>query len=142
MGRSDLIWFVCPECGAANRPKNFCFLCGHDLDTGRLETTAGTPRSPISFTSPEPVNPYAPPPTGFSPAFTFRISSLLMVIAVFAVCLGVAHENLIMGIILAVAVAPALVYTVIVATERKAREGRWPVSIRWLPSLPRSSESW
>ena len=44
-----------------------------------------------------------------------------MVIAVIAVCLGVAHENLILGIILAVAVAPALVYTVIVAARSKAR---------------------
>jgi hypothetical protein len=44
-----------------------------------------------------------------------------MVIAVIAVCLGVAHENLNLGIIQAVAVAPALAHTVIVAARSKAR---------------------
>jgi len=45
----------------------------------------------------------------------------MMAIAVIAVCLGVAHENLVLGIIVAVAVAPALVYTVIVAAKSKAK---------------------
>ena len=60
------------------------------------------------------------PTTGFSPAVTFQISSLLLVIAVIAVCLGIAHENIILGIILAVVVVPALVYTVVVAEKRSA----------------------
>jgi len=44
-----------------------------------------------------------------------------MVIAVIAVCLGVAHENWGMGILLAIAVTPALLYTMIVAVKRKVR---------------------
>jgi len=40
---------------------------------------------------------------------------------VIAVCLGVAYENLIMGIILSVAVAPELVYTFVWWSKSKAR---------------------
>jgi len=43
------------------------------------------------------------------------------VIAVISVCLGVARENVVLGIFLAVLVAPALGYTVIVAAKSKAR---------------------
>ena len=119
---SDGMRFACPECGASNRPNAaYCFLCGHDLDTDRPEPRARASTSPIPFAASEPVNPYAPPTTFASRAITFRISSLLMVIAVIAVCLGVAHENLILGIILAVAVTPALVYTVIVAAKRQGQ---------------------
>ena len=122
MGLSEGIWLVCRQCGASNRPGGtFCFLCGHGLDTARPETRAGAPRSPISFTSHEPIDPYEPSTTFVSPDLTFRISSLLMVIAVIAVCLGVVHENLALGIFLAFAVAPALVYTFIVAAKSKAR---------------------
>ncbi len=64
---------------------------------------------------------HEPPTTLVSTPLSFRISSLLMVIAVNAVCLGVAHENIYLGIILSVAIAPALVYTVVVAERRKAR---------------------
>ena len=123
MGLSDGIWFVCPECGASNHPRaTACFLCGHFLDTARPETRTGAPKSPASPTSPELVNPYKPSTTLLSPALAFRISSLLMVIAVIAVCMGVAHENVFFGILLAVAVAPALGYTFIVAARRKAKE--------------------
>ena len=109
----------CGKCGTLNRPGAItCFLCGHGLDTAMSKTEHGAPNSAKSPGSPESVNPYAPPTTGFSPALTFRISSLLMVIAVIAVCLGVAHENLLLGIILAVAVVPALVYTIIVVERR------------------------
>jgi len=122
MAPPDGIWFVCPQCGASNRPgATACFLCGYGLDTARPETRTAAPKSPASPTSAELVNPYAAPTTVFSPALTFRISSLLMVIAVIAVCLGVAHENLVLGIILVVAVTPALVYTIIVAAKSKAR---------------------
>ncbi len=128
MGLADGIWLVCPECGASNRPKGtFCFLCGHGLDTARPETSIGAPRSPISFTSPEPIDPYQPPTTFVPTPLSFRISSLLMVIAVIAVCLGVWHEEPVLGIILAVVVAPALVYTVIVAAKSKARGRRMAV---------------
>ncbi len=77
-------------------------------------------KSSTSSSSPESINPYAPPTSGSAPNVTFRISSLLLVIAIIAVCLGVAHENLVLGIILAVAVVPALVYTVILVEKRSA----------------------
>jgi hypothetical protein len=122
MAPPDPIGLDCPECGASNRAgDSLCFLCGHGLDTARPETRTGVPESPASPTSPELVNPYRAPTTMVSSALTFRISSLLMVIAVIAVCLGVVHENMLLGITLAVVVAPALVYTSIVAAKRKVR---------------------
>ncbi len=122
MGPSDGIWFLCPQCGTANRPgKTACFLCGQRLDTAGSGVKPGAPLAPAAPAFHEYVNPYSPPPDSVSPALSFKISSLLMVIAVIAVCLGVAHENLILGIIQAVAVAPALAYTVIVAARNKAR---------------------
>ena len=115
-------WLVCPQCGGKNGPwRGLCFLCGHGLDTATSEPRTGAPKSPASPAAPEVVNSYEPPAAFFAPAVTFRISSLLMVIAVIAVCLGVAHENLVLGIILAVAVAPALMYTFMVAARSKAR---------------------
>jgi len=45
----------------------------------------------------------------------------MMAIAVIAVCLGVWHEEPVLGIVLAVAVAPALGYTVFLAAKTKAR---------------------
>jgi hypothetical protein len=56
-----------------------------------------------------------------SPAVTFRISSALLGIAVIAVSLGVAHESLFLGIVLAVLVAPALLYTVVMAVKGRQR---------------------
>ncbi len=53
-----------------------------------------------------------------------------MVIAVIAVCLGVFHENLVLGIILAVAVTPAMAYTMIVAAKSEARGRPMATSIR------------
>ena len=122
MGAADGIWFVCPECGASNRPANkSCFLCGHDLDSAAPDTRAGAARSPIVFSSVDAVDPYEPPPGVGSTPRTFRISSLLLLIAVIAVCLGVFHEQPVLGIILAVAVTPAMAYTMIVAAKSEAR---------------------
>ena len=122
----------------SNRPRStFCFLCGHGLDAARSEPIAGPPRSPISFSTPEPANPYepltidgaaeptnpyAPPATDVTTPLSFQISSLLMVIAVIALCLGVARAELVVGIIVAVVVMPALVYTVIMVKKRSTRE--------------------
>jgi hypothetical protein len=124
----DGIWFVCPECGASNGPeRTSCVLCGHGLDTAQPEGRIGSPRSPIFFSSHEPINPYKPPATFVSTPLSFQISSLLMVIAVIAVCLGVARANVVLGIVLAVVVVPALVYTMIV-TERHKASGR-PIAV-------------
>jgi hypothetical protein len=120
MARSEENRLVCPQCFSSNHPGDIiCFLCGHALDTSMPTMETGDPKSPTPSIAPESVNPYAVPAGGYSPAVTFRISSLLLVIAVIAVCLGVAHENVVLGIILAVVVVPALVYTVIVVEKRK-----------------------
>ncbi|MGO9922198.1 MAG: hypothetical protein ACLQIB_46815 [Isosphaeraceae bacterium] len=124
MAPPDRIESVCLECGAANRPgETACFLCGRSLDTARPATMTGVPKSAAPTTSPELFNPYEPPTTILSPGLTFRISSLLLLIVAVAVCLAVAHEDWIVGIALAAAVAPALGYTSIMAS-RSAAEGR------------------
>ena len=122
MGSPDGTRMVCPQCLSTNCAGDItCALCGHALDTAMPTMETGALKSPTPSISPESVNPYAPPAGGYSPAVTFRISSLLMLIAVIAVCLGVAHENVVLGIILAVVVVPALVYTFIVVEKRSAR---------------------
>jgi hypothetical protein len=121
MDKADGIWFVCPECGASNRAgDSVCFLCDHRLDAARPEVPSDALKRATSRTAPELVNPYAPPGGFDSPALTFRISSLLLVIAVIAVCLGVWHEVPFLGIMLAVVAAPALVYTSVVAARSRA----------------------
>jgi hypothetical protein len=111
MPEPDGIWFLCPLCGASNRPENAaCFLCGHRLH----------PPGPDEAKTDGP-GPRTAPTALPAPGLSFRISSLLLVIAVIAVCLGVVRENTVLGIALSVAVAPALVYTTLVADRRKAR---------------------
>jgi hypothetical protein len=122
MNKADGTRLVCPQCFSSNQPGDImCFRCGHGLDKAMLKTESEASKSPTSSSSPESINPYAPPTSGSSPNVTFRISSLLLVIAVIAVCLGVTHENVVLGIILAFVVVPALVYTVIVVEKRSAR---------------------
>ena len=96
--------------------------CAVTVSAGPSRDNRRAPRSPISFSAPEPtnpfepptndggaepINPYAPPATDVTTPLSFRISSLLMVIAVIAVCLGVARAELVLGIIVAVVVMPA-----------------------------------
>jgi hypothetical protein len=122
MGQSAETRLVCPQCFSSNRPGDItCFLCGHGLENAMLKIETGAQTAPTPPHSSDSVNPYAPPASDISPAVTFRISSLLLVIAVIAVCLGVAHENLVLGIIAAVVIVPALVYTFIVVEKRSAR---------------------
>jgi hypothetical protein len=121
MSQSDGIWFVCSRCFSSNRTEVMtCHVCGHHLDAiiPRMEAGASSWPSPRAWES---VNPDAPAAGGNSSAVTFRISSLLMVIAVIAVWLGAARESPGLGIFLAIVVVPALVYTVIAAARRKAR---------------------
>ena len=121
MGQSDGTRLVCPQCFSSNRPGDItCFLCGHGLENAMVKIETEAQRAPTPPRSSGSVNPYAPPASDISPAVTFRIGSLLLVIAVIAVCLGVARENLVLGIILAVVVVPALIYTFIVVEKRSA----------------------
>ena len=119
MGRSHGTSLFCPECGASNRAwKTACFLCHHRLSGADAEKTIGAAHSPSVFPSPPPVIPYESAPTVFSPALTLRISSVVLVIMVLALCLGLWHEVPFVMVILAAAATPALLYTLIVAAKR------------------------
>jgi hypothetical protein len=93
----------CPHCQAEVywSEATQCWLCGQSLD--------------------RPGPAVAPPPPPMEPARrTFGLSSLMLVIALVAVCLGVYREVPGLGILLAILVTPALVRTSVVATRRKA----------------------
>ena len=95
----------CSQCGAANIGQSGqCWLCHHPL--------AAEPRGAGS----------ANPPTAWataSTANTFTISSLMLIIALIAVCLGVTREAPGLGIALGVVSTPALVRTVFAARRRE-----------------------
>jgi hypothetical protein len=111
----------CSQCGAWNHPgATVCFLCDHRLRPPGPEAKAEGPGSPPSPAPTGPVKPYEAPTTLPASGLSFRLSSLLLVIAVTAVCLGVVQENQVLGIILTVAATPALVYTTVVAGRRQA----------------------
>jgi hypothetical protein len=63
------------------------------------------------------------PPAGLeeSGRFAVHISSVMLVIAMVAVCLGVLHEAPGLGILLIVLMVPALVRTLVGAARRKAK---------------------
>jgi hypothetical protein len=112
MTTENQIVVVCPDCGASARGgETACFLCGHRLGADdakkAIAHAAGVAR-----------------PT-FRP--TFHISSILLLIAVVALCLGVGHDEPFLGIALAVVVVPAAVYTTIIAFRSRAT-GR-PMSV-------------
>jgi hypothetical protein len=119
------MWFLfsqCGKCGTLNRRgATACFLSGHGLGTARPETKSDAPRSLAPLTSCELLKSSAPPNSPVSPALSFRISSLVLVIAVVAVCLAILRQDLVAGAILALTVLPALIYTIAVATIRTAR---------------------
>ena len=82
----------CPHCQAEVfwSDASQCWMCGQALD--RSAPPAGPPPPPV--------------PTARS---TFGLSSVMLVIALIAVCLGVVREVPWLGIVLAITVAPALV---------------------------------
>jgi hypothetical protein len=122
MSQSGGIWFVCSRCFSSNRPEAMtCHVCGHRLDAIIPRMAAGASSWPVRPRAREPFDPDASPAGGISPGVTFRISSLLMVIAVIGVCLGIARESLGVGISLAIVVVPAFVFTIIAAARRRAR---------------------
>ena len=98
-----------------------CFLCGQSFSTVRPEIGTDGSQSPLPLTSSEPVKPYSPPSTLVSRVLSFRISSFLLVISVVAVCLAGLRKDVVVGTVLALAAAPALIYTIAVAAVRTAR---------------------
>jgi hypothetical protein len=118
MAPPQRLWFCfprCGKCGTLNRPgATACFLCARRFDTSALDTTGDASQSPTSLTS-------AASSAAVSPALSCRISSLLLVIAVVAICLAIVREDLLVGTVLALTVLPALAYTIIAAARREAR---------------------
>ena len=120
MAPGEKLAWLCPECGAANRVgETTCFLCG-----GRSGTDSPAQAGAKSF------NPYAPPSVSYAPPAvsvplrpSFHISSMLLIIAVIAVCLGVWQAQPLLGVIVAVIVVPALGYTSVIAFQ-SASKGR------------------
>jgi hypothetical protein len=100
---------VCSQCGAANPIQTGpCWLCRHPL-SAEAPPTPGTSQ------------PFAVPHV--SPAQTFTISSLMLIIALIAVCLGVTREAPGLGIGLAVLCTPALIRAK-AATARSRAQGQ------------------
>lgn len=95
----------CSKCSAANPAgSGQCWLCFHPLPAA-TESVTGVTDTPHLVTA--------------SAANTFTISSLMLVIALIAVCLGVMREVPGLGIALAVVSTPALVRTVFAARRRE-----------------------
>lgn len=99
----------CPQCGAMLAAKaDSCWLC-----QGRA-TFAG-----VDALRPDPVQP--PPIVEPRAAYQFGISTLLLIMTLFAVLCGVLSMSPGLGIVLAIVATPALVRTGMTAVRRKVR---------------------
>ena len=96
----------CGECGATNpATSNVCWLCQRPFVAGpRPEAPVAEPAKPLAVTQ-----------------RTFGLSSLMLLIALIAVCLGVMREVPGLGIALAVVATPALLRTIRTVARREAR---------------------
>jgi len=98
---------ICSNCGTENGPQRTqCWLCR------------------------EPIGPADQPPAAMHtsvPAVrttrTFSLSSLMLLTALAAVCLGVMRQSLGLGIVLAILATPALLRTVFLAQKKKGPGG-------------------
>jgi hypothetical protein len=118
MGKPDLRSVDCPHCGAGNLPDlQRCCHCGRPLATK-------------AWPNPGDANADTPAPAqsaATSASRTFRIDSLMLIVAVIAICLGIAHEAPLFGITFAAAAIPALLLTI--AFVRRRRSSELPLSI-------------
>ena len=95
----------CPSCGGENTVgKSRCFLCGE----------------PLAVTPGEANNPWAAPAAevNLSPR-TFTLGSLMLVIALIAVCMGVLVEIPGLGVVLILVTTPALIRTLRAVSKGK-----------------------
>ncbi|HEV3168280.1 MAG TPA: hypothetical protein VGZ22_30025 [Isosphaeraceae bacterium] len=93
---------LCPHCGAENLPEStLCWIC-HQPTVFRIQ--------------PEDVG-MAPP---LPPQRTFNLSSLMLLIALVAVCFGVTREFPGLGVLLVIVLTPALVRTLRSVYQGKA----------------------
>jgi hypothetical protein len=110
-------WVCCPTCGADNRPEaSRCFLCRHPIGPDAMRVPP----------SPEGVE----PPASSAAGYPFSLGSLMLVIALAAVCLGVGYEAPGLGIALAIFSAPALIWTIALARQGESRGRPMPASAK------------
>lgn len=98
----------CPSCGAQNRADSVeCFLCHQPF--GLTEPTSA--QSPTTWV-PSPVSPTDDLAAAHADIQrTFKLSSLMLIIALVAVCLGALVESPGLGVVLIIVAAPALLRT-------------------------------
>lgn len=96
---------ACGQCGAANPAGPTCWLCRLPLE----KPAAASDREPEATAS------------TVATQRTFGLSSLMLLIALIAVCLGVMREVPGLGIALALLVTPAAVRTAIASSRRETR---------------------
>jgi hypothetical protein len=123
LSEPDEIRFACIGCGTYN-PANaeVCAGCGHRFAGPDViaKVRVVLPPRPSE-------NPYEPPSAPIAPPRTFRIGSLLVWIALIAVCLGAFRENIALGILATISFVPPAIWTSIRSGSRRA-EGR-PMNI-------------
>ena len=114
-------WLVCPRCGAQNRPSvAACFLCGQTLGRPVAASAESTGLPPTSV-APELDDRWtaATPKKPDRAGQPYRIETLLLAIALIAVCLGVMYEAPGLGIPLAIVSAIAMARMKFVASRRR-----------------------
>jgi hypothetical protein len=105
MAPGDRAEIVCPDCGAANRDgETVCYRCGQPLGAANAAKASAHVARVLAPASRR----------------TFHISSLLLLIALIALCLGALRAQLVLGIVLSAVLLPAAVYTTIIASRSAA----------------------
>jgi hypothetical protein len=106
MESTDPPMFPCPNCRHENpRGSIHCAFCAHPLTEKPAELDE---------------NPWSPPAAADSSSRTFTIGSLMLVIAVIAVCLGVTVAVPGLGVLLILAIVPASIRTLLAISSRRA----------------------
>lgn len=128
MALSDEIQFVCIGCGALNPlGADICADCKYRFAGPEGESAASPVGAPRPRTRPAVFEPYAPPAAPIAPPRTFRIGTLLVFIAVIAVCLAALRASIGLGVFVVVSLIPATIRMAVVAGNRRTRG--WPMSL-------------
>ncbi len=116
MSDPEEIKFACIGCGAYNpTAAEVCSGCGHRFAGPDL-----IPPVRIILPPRASDNPYEAPLTPIVPPRNFQIGTILIWIAVSAVCMGAFRENFALGVIAVVTLLPATIRTSFVAGARRA----------------------
>jgi hypothetical protein len=119
MTEPDDVQFACIGCGALNPAgAEVCAGCGHRFAGPDLK-----PKVPIRIPPRRSENFYEPPTTPIAPPRTFRIGTVLVLIALIAVALAAFRADITLGVGTIVLLAPAAIRTPFLASRRRL-EGR------------------